>query len=186
MTVNYADTAMVHAYGGFTDPTDEDDALLELFIGAASAAIDNHCGRVFAIADGAATVARTFTADNGTLMYIGRMLFLDDDLCSTPTYAEAPAPTVTYIPRDTPYVRLVREDGIWPDPTEITGHWAHSMTPPAPIILACLRLVMWMYHQKETGDTDRPIIANGLVIMPAKLPEDIAALLAPYRKPMRP
>jgi hypothetical protein len=183
MTVNYTDTALVHAYGGFTSPSEEDDALLEVLIAAASAMIDNYCGRVFAIADGATPVAHTFTEENGGWQDYNDTLWLDEDLCSTPTFAETPAPTVTYVPRTIPYNRIIRDDGSeWPDPTTVTGHWAYSMTPPTPVITACLRLVMWIYHQKETADSDRPVITNGMVIMPAVLPKDIEAMLAPYKR----
>ena len=181
--MDYTDIATLHAYGGFTKPTEEDDALLEHFISTASAMIDNFCGRVFAIATGAAATARTFTKDNGLLPGSGRTLWLEDDLCSMPTYAETGMPALTYIPTATPYNRIVRADGLWPDPTVVTGQWAYSLTPPAPIIQACLRLAKWLYNSKETTEGDRPIITpGGIVIMPSKLPQDIVAILASYRR----
>ncbi|MCX6069450.1 MAG: hypothetical protein NTU91_01120 [Chloroflexi bacterium] len=184
--MDYTDIDTLHAYGIFTHPTEEGDALLETFISAASAVIDNICHRVFGIADGAAPVACTFTKDNGLLWEsrrFPRTLWLEDDLCSTPTFAEVPAPTVTLVPMRPPYYRIVRAEAEWPDPTVVTGHWAYSMTPPAPITQACLRLALWMYHQRESTDGDRPMVTSGGIFMlPNALPRDIQFLLMPYKK----
>jgi len=181
--MNYADIEMLHAYGGFTSPTEEDDALLEHFISAASAYADSYCKRRFALADDAVVTAHTFTDKNGLLMPPSDMLWLDDDLCSTPTYAEG-ALTVTLIPTTTPYNRIVRDDGSrWPDPTVVTGHWAYSMTPPVGITQAVLRMALWMFHQKESSDSYRPYITpGGILIMPGEFPKDIVMLLDPFRR----
>ena len=184
--MDYADIAALHAYGSWTRPSEAGDVLLESLISTASAMIDGFCHRIFGIADGAAAVARTFTRDNDLLWEsrrFPRTLWLDADLCSTPTFAEAPAPTVTLIPTDPPYYRIVRAEGEWPDPTVVTGHWAYSMTPPAPITHACLRLAIWMYHQRQSTDGDRPMVTEGGIFMlPNALPRDIQTLLAPYKK----
>lgn len=174
---DYAEIADVHAYGGFTNPSDEDDALLQTLLSAASAEIDNHCGRVFS---SDAETAITFTADNG-LLGDDRTLWLPEDLCSTPTYAEG-AVTVTLVPYKAPYDRIVRESGYWPDPTVVTGHWAYSETPPADIVKACLRLTVWAFHQRESTEGDRTIISNGVVILPNSWPKDVLTTLAPYRR----
>ena len=180
--MDYTDIATLENYGGFTNPSAEDEAMLERLISTASAMVDNFCGRTFKCE---VETARTFTDDAGNYETDGRTLWLDEDLCSTPTYAESPAPTVTLV--GTPcYNRIVREEGYWPDPTVITGYWAYSLLPPAPIEQAVLRLSLWMYRQKESTDTDRPIIDNGILIMPSSLPKDIELVLKPYRKIGRP
>jgi len=181
--MDYAEIDLLHAYGGFTHPTEAGDALLESLLSTASAMIDAFCHRVFGIAEGAEAVAHTFTEDNGLLppRGAGRTLWLDGDLCSTPTITDDPV--VTLIPRDPPYYRIVRAEGAWPDPTVVTGHWAYSLTPPAPIVQACLRLTLWMYHQRESTDGDRPMVTEGGVFMlPNAFPRDIQLLLAPYKR----
>jgi hypothetical protein len=184
--MDYVEIDLLHTYGVFTHPNEERDALLEVLISTASAMIDNFCHRVFGIAEDAEPIARVFSLDNGVLPKTGRTLWLDDDLCSVPTFAEDPAPTVTLIPRAAPYDRIVRAEGTWPDPTVVTGHWAYSMLPPAPITHACLRLALWMYHQRESTDGDRPMVtAGGVFMLPNAMPKDIQTLLLPYRRTHR-
>jgi hypothetical protein len=180
--MDYVDIETLEAYGGWKNPSEEDRALLQHFISAASAFIDTKLGRTFGIPDGQAATAHTFTADN-ELLLSGRTLWLDDDLCSVPTFAEDPAPTVTLIPTTAPYNRIVRESGIWPDPTVVTGHWAYSMTPPAPIVQLTLRLAKWFYMMRESTDSDRPIVTSaGMVIMPSSLPKDIQDIFDLFTK----
>ena len=181
--MDYIDIATLHAYGGFQNPTEEGDALLETFISAASQAIDDHCRRRFAYDEAAGTVAVTYSSDNGLLHALGRVLWLHDDLCSVPTITGDPI--VSFIPQTTPYDRIVLDiiSYPWPDPTVIEGYWAYSQEPPAVIVQVCLRLAKWFYDQKESTDTDRAIVTpNGMVIMPAGLPKDVMILLDNYRR----
>lgn len=179
--MDYVEIATLHAYGTFTDPTEETDALLEVLISAASEAIDNFCNRVFA---SAATKVVEFTRNNGLLPEAWeRTLWLPFDLCSQPVLS--PVVGVTLIPTYAPWDRLVLDDDEdpWVDPTTIEGHWAYSETPPAVIVQVCLRLTKWLYDMRESTDADKPIVMpNGMVIMPAGLPKDMQMLLAPYRR----
>lgn len=181
--MDYTDLDALHAYGRWTEPlTPEDDAMLESFISAASTFIDERLHRRFALATDAPPTDRTYSKDGGWRV-VGRVLWLDDDLCSAPVFTETPAPTVTLYPPDAvyfgaPYTRIIRTAGFWPDPTTITGHWAYSKTPPALIAQLCLRLAEWFYHQRDPSETgDRPIIVDGKVILPATLPDDVQAIL---------
>lgn len=189
MTENYCEMAMLLQYGGFENATAEDEELLHHFIAVASAFIDEKTGRTFAVASTAPAIARTYSLDNGLLPALqSRTLWLEDDLCVVPVFAEVPAPTVTYIPAAPPYNRIVRAlaSGYWPDPTVITGYWAYSMTPPLPIVQLCLRVATWLHRAKEGEGEDRPIVtASGLVLMPSALPRDIQELIDLYRKPVR-
>lgn len=182
--MDYIDMETLEVYGGWQNSSEETRALLQHFISAASAFIDMRLGRIFGIPDGQAVMAHTFTADNELLPAEGgRTLWLDADLCSTPTFAEVPAPTVTFIPTTAPYDRIVRESGAWPDPTVVSGHWAYSMTPPAPIVQLTLRLAKWFYMMRESTDSDRPIVTSaGMVIMPSSLPKDVQDILDLYTK----
>lgn len=181
--MDYCDLETLEAYGNWQNPSKADRALLQHFISTASAFIDTKLGRTFGIPTGQAVTAHTFTADNELLPAEGgRTLWLDDDLCSVPTFAEGVI-VVTLIPTTAPYNRIVRESGEWPDPTVVTGHWAHSMTPPAPIVQLTLRLAKWFYMMRESTDSDRPIVTSaGMVIMPSSLPKDIQDILDLYRK----
>jgi hypothetical protein len=182
--MDYCDVETLEAYGGFDNPTEQEKEQLARLISTASEMVDNYCGRVFGIEEDAAAVAKTFTVDNGLMELGSRTLWLQDDLCSTPTYAEGTV-VVTLVPPGGPYERIVRDvdEGSWPDPTVVTGHWAYSMTPPVTIVQAVLRLAAWMFRQKETTDGDRPLLTpSGAVIMPDAMPADIAFLLGPFRK----
>lgn len=80
--------------------------------------------------------------------------------------------------------------------TDTTVTWAQSaandtdttgtllFTPP-DIRQACIRLIAWLYRQKDNqmGDQDRPIITEGgAVIMPTTLPGDVQAILREWVK----
>lgn len=176
--MDYTDLDTVKTYGGFTSLDDEHEALLQHFLSAASAMIDDYCDRIFGIEEGAATTTKTLTKDNGMLVTVNRLLYLPDDLCSTPTIATlVGAPTLTYIPDSTPYWAISREDGAWEDPTTIAGHWAYSMTPPVIIQNTAARLAIWLYHQTEAvqgqGDT---------VNTPNLWPRDIRDMLRSYKR----
>jgi len=175
--MDYTDLETVEATLVFTNPSEDTRALLAQLISDASAMVDDYCRRTFGIPDGQAVTARTYTADNGLLPAAGRTLWLDRDLCSTPTYAETPAPTVTLLGVATPYDRIVREDGLWPDPTVVTGHWAYSMTPPAVISRETVRIVQWLYHQTEA------VMSQGQTVNgPNNMPTDIRNALDYYRR----
>ena len=180
--MDYVDIDTVEAYGGHTNPTEETRALLAHFITVASGMIDNECRRTFGIETDAATETKTFTAENGLLplpeFEDQRVLWLGYDLCSTPTIATAAVGvTFTYLPDHTPYYAIKRSEGAWEDPTTVDGHWAYSMTPPPAIQNVCLRLVTWLYHQRESVQS-----MGNTVNIPNRLPADVYQALGPYTK----
>jgi hypothetical protein len=65
----------------------------------------------------------------------------------------------------------------------VDGVWGYSTSAPADIEHACIRLVGWLYKQRETDiDLDRPaLVGEGTVIMPVRLPNDVISMLQPYR-----
>lgn len=68
---------------------------------------------------------------------------------------------------------------------QVTGRWAYSVVAPADVEHACIRLTAWLYKQGQSYDPalDRPMVAtDGILRMPMTLPQDVTALLAPYRK----
>ena len=63
----------------------------------------------------------------------------------------------------------------------VTGVWGYSATPPSAINQAAKRLSAFLYRQRDTNaDTDRPLIVDGVTILPSALPHDVERILAPY------
>jgi len=174
--MDYTEVATLERYGDFRNTTEDQRAELERLISVASSIIDNYCDRVFAIATGAVAVTKTYSSVNGMLAYPSSTLWLFDDLQSVysiPTLVGSP--TITYIPDHTPYYALYRDD-YWEDPTTIIGFWAYSMTTPASIEQACLRLALSMYPQvSNTGERFNPMI-----------PSDVKSILDPFRRRQMP
>ncbi len=180
--MDYTTVQALRRFGKFGATTD--DVLLVSTIGAASRAIEKHCGRKFG-ADAEAT--RTYT-----VRYVGRdvitpfngpILYLDEDLAAAAS-AITGAPTVTYLPaNEAPYYAILNDDSSWDYPISVTGYWAYSIQPPPDIELCCLRVAKWMYEMRETTRADAAVVTDmGAVLLPAALPADVIALLAPYRK----
>lgn len=61
----------------------------------------------------------------------------------------------------------------------VVGRWAYSLTAPAAVRRATLRLARYLYEQRKNAqDMDRPIIAGNATILPADLPRDIQKIMA--------
>lgn len=165
-----------------------DDALLTALLARATALIDRHTGITFqAPADTVRYVAPHY-AHNETLWLPPRwMLAQPATTVVTPAGASVPPAALRYYPPEPPYValRIIDTSYSWRDGTEdivITGRWAWSVSPPADIVHATIRLAAWLYRQRSaSGEGDRPTVADGgLVVLPMRLPRDIEQVLAPY------
>lgn len=188
----YTDAASLKLYLGIASATTADDTLLGLLIARAQQAIDSLCKRTF---EASADTTRTFDA---VCDVRGRSLWLNADLCAVTTVTNGNGSVLTteYVtePRSTtPYwaLTLKRTSGLaWTysdspeDAIRITGRWAYSVTAPADIQHACIRLAGWFYRQKEgQGVDDRPLSTpGGVTILPSALPRDIRELLRPYKR----
>lgn len=66
----------------------------------------------------------------------------------------------------------------------ITGRFGYSLTAPANIQQACLRLASQMYRQRDgSPDLGNSLIsADGVTIVTSAMAKDIEALLKPYRR----
>lgn len=89
-------------------------------------------------------------------------------------------------PDSPPHSVVIRRGSHWcgySQTAEITARWGYSLTPPADIVHATIRLAAWMYRQRGTAnDPDRPTVADsGLVLLPSALPDDVRAILERYR-----
>lgn len=186
----YATTADVKAYLNIGTTTD--DALLAALIARAQALVDGFCERTF---EASADTTRSFDA---VADVDGRRLYLDADLCSIHSVTNGDGTTVAsthYVtePRNaTPYyaITLKGSSGVaWTyddDPENaiaVSGKWAYSSTPPADISQATVRLTAWLYRQRDnSADIDRALIAGDVTILPLRLPQDVQAMLARYKR----
>jgi uncharacterized phiE125 gp8 family phage protein len=99
---------------------------------------------------------------------------------------EIPLSEIELPPEGPPYSVLIRRGARWcssAQTVEITARWGYSISPPADIVHATIRLAAWMYRQRGTAnDPDRPTVADsGLVLLPSALPDDVRAVLERYR-----
>ncbi|MBE2198472.1 MAG: phage gp6-like head-tail connector protein [Anaerolinea sp.] len=64
----------------------------------------------------------------------------------------------------------------------ITGRWAFSVTPPADIVGATLRLASWFYQQKDSlaDRKDSMVSRSGSLLLMADLPLDVQRRLLRY------
>lgn len=192
----YVTPALLRQYAGIA--SDADDALLYLLIARAQKAIEEYVGFSF---EASADSTRYFDAapvgEGGDVD--GRTLVLDTWLYSITTLTNGDATAIAstkyvFEPRNgAPYwgITLLRSSGYtWEaqtdDDTEnaitIVGKWAYSLTAPADVQHACLRLALWYYRQRDNStDVDRPVLAEGIMIMPAALPRDILDTLEHYK-----
>ncbi len=190
----YTSLGSLKTYLAITTATD--DALLTDLIARAGAIIDAYCGRVFeAAADSTRTLdARRDVSDDR------RTLYIDADLAQITSVSNAGvavAPTA-YVPEPytPPYygLRLRIASGLtWTyvtdpeDAISITGRWAYSVSAPADIQQACIRLAAYLYRQRDhAGEIDRPLVTpDGHTLLPGRMPEDVVLMLDPYRRRVR-
>ena len=178
-------------YLGIT--TTGDDALIGSLIRSAQAFIDAKIGFSF---EASSDTERTFDAVSDV---DGYTLTFDSWCCSITSITNGDGTAVTssqYVtePRNSTAfyaIRLKSSAGIsWTystdpeDAISVTGKWSWTQTADDNIRQACVRLVAWLYRQKDTSaDADRPLLAgDGTVIMPSAMPNDVAAYLKPYRR----
>ena len=182
--MGYASLADLTTYLGI-DASTADDALLTQFLARAQAAVDGICHRTF---EATADSTRHYdyrSVDNCAL-------YLDADLCAVTSVVNGDGITIggaayTTEPRNmTPWYALKLRAAVglawdgWNSDIAVTGKWAYSLTAPADVQQATIRLAAWMYRQKDNTGGDAPMIAGDVTILPARIPSDVEALLAPY------
>ena len=188
----YLDAAILKEYGGVSGAAD--DALITALITRAQKYIESYTGRTF---EASTNTTRRFTVGEDT---DGRMLYFDSDLCSINaivTNADGDSPTtlttseyVTHPRNITPYYAielLPSGNKSWEytdDPQmgiTVSGKWAYSTSAPDDIKHACVRLVNYFYHQKDSGVYDITALpAEGALIVPQGIPKDVALILRTY------
>lgn len=181
------------AYLHIGEENEEDDALLTSIIQRGTRIIEMKTTRRF---ESSGTSVRYFDVNEDTDRK--RMLYFDEDICLITSIVNGDGLTVaasnyTTQPRhETPYHSIRLKDSAdveWTyvdtpeDAIAVTGHWTYSITPPVDIVHACVRLASFLYRQKDNAtDIDRPLVGDGVMIMPLKLPADVDMLLKPYMR----
>ena len=182
-----------------------DDALLGLCIDRAQSTIESYTNRKF---EATADTTRKYTpivdrigsgmGFSGNLMD-DYTIDLNYDLISLTSITngdttDVPLTSVVTLPLNfTPAyaVRIKQSSGyFWtytgsPEASvSITGRFGYSLTAPANIQQACLRLASQMYRQRDgSPDLGNSIIsADGSAIVTSAMSRDIEALLKPYRR----
>ncbi len=183
--------------------TTTEDSLLTSYIAVAQRTIEAPppigTGRVFEWAGAAVTryvdAPVTFNGDPGGPSYVLSLVDIGD-LCSITSITNGDGVVVSasdYVtnPRyKTPYheIRLKRFSGVvWTfadDPEgaiAISGKWSYSATCPADIARAALRLVVYLYRGRDNANADQAVQTDQGIILPAKMPADVRAILEGYR-----
>ena len=199
----YITTAQLKSYMGITASTD--DALLALCIDRAQSTIESYTNRKF---EATADTTRKFTPTVADVYlgtgYAGDLiddvtLGTDYDLISITSITNGdatnlPTAQVVMLPLNTTPAWAVRiKQGstyAWTftdnsfGAVSITGRWGYSLTAPANIQQATLRLASNMYRQLDgSPDLSNSIIsADGSAIVSSAMAKDIEALLKPYRR----
>ena len=195
----YTTTAIAKVYLGLTSAAD--DTLIGTLIVRAQAMIDSFCHRTFE-ASGDTTKYFDMRADTGEDR---RRLYFSEglELAQSPTTVTNGDTTVMTL--NTDFVVLPANDApfyglelLWGGvmnwvqtssgssqrAISVLGRWAYSVSAPGDIVAATIRLVAFLYRQRETSaDFDRPVsVADGVVLLPGRLPADLAAILLPYQR----
>ena len=189
-------TAKVKTYLGIS--SSRDDTLIGDLITNAQSIIESYTGRVF---DVSGDTTKKFDAK---LDVDGRMLYFSDQLeiaAAPTTVTNGDGSTlsantdVVYLPRNRfPAYGLEwlpsssawwqgDSDGNDANAISIAAKWGYSVSGsvPADIQQACIRLTAFLYRQRETNsDGDRPLIVDGVTILPSALPRDVTRILSPY------
>ena len=191
----YATVVQLQGYAGIKD--DIHNGLLALLIERAVARIDERAGFSFeAVADS----TRYLDASDwpGGAVY-GPTLYFDTWCASLTTVTNGDGTVIasTYyatLPRNTgPFyaIKLLSSSGYaWEDDSSgdpenaisIAGRWAYATAVPADIQHATLRLALWYYRQRNSStDMDRPLLAEGVLVMPSQMPKDVTEIIDTYR-----
>lgn len=193
----YTTAAAVKTYLGITSSTD--DALLTSLIERAQASIDRYTHRTF---EAASDTTKRFDAEYDVSESYTRLDWTPYglDLCQITSVVNGDGTTISassYVtePRnETPYfaLKLKVSSGLYfmydnlddhENAIQITGRWAYSITAPADIVHACVRLTSYYYRQKDSNTYDVTAIPGaGVIEVPQGVPRDVERILAPYRR----
>lgn len=196
----YTTTALVKSYMGVTAAGD--DTLIGTLVVRAQAVIDRHCGRTFEAASDTTKYFDSLADVSRRVLYFGEGL----ELAQNPTTVTNGDASVMVLNTDivtvpangAPFYALdlmwggvgvwqVSNAGNSQRALSVLGRWAFSVTAPDDVVMAATRLTSFLYRQRESSnDFDRPVsVADGVVLLPGRLPADLAALLLPFQRHSR-
>ena len=186
--MSYTSLTQVKDYLGITSSVTDDNLLSDL-ITRAEGLIDAYTGRSFE----ATTATKYFSYDDTDGQFLP--LYGDDLLTVTKLTnadgVEVAAADYKLLPRNETPKWLIKldESQSWNFPDDdseisVAGTWGYAATAPADIEHACVRLVAFIYRQKDTSaDIDRPMVTgDGVTIMPSNLPADVTRVLDRYKR----
>lgn len=181
----YLSVSEYKTYKGITN--NDDDALIDSLIDSAQLWLDK-------------AAKRTLYASSDTTRYFdsyddadGRVLYIDDDLCSITSVTidgtSLASTEYTTNPRnETPYYELIMKrnsDYSWTDDNDsgdydaedaiaITGKWSYFSSVTDDLQQAMKRLTDYLYTQKDAGAFDVTAIpAAGVIEVPQGFPVDV-------------
>jgi len=185
--------ADVKTYLGIAS-TDDDD-LLDNLIASAESIVAEFTHRTF----DASSSTKKFDADadieNETLYFSsgfelagepsavsngdGTALVADTDYVMVPLN-RFPAYGLQMLPSSSNYWQG-KSNGDHVNAISVTGSWGYSTSAPNDVVQAAKRLSAFLYRQRDTNaDADRPLIVEGVTILPSSLPRDVERMLSPY------
>ena len=174
--------------------TDDDD-LLDDLIASAESIVGEFTHRTF---DASSSVKKFDAEDDveGATLYFssgfelagepsavsngdGTALVADTDYVMVPLN-RFPAYGLQMLPSSSSYWQG-KSNGDHINAISVTGAWGYSTSAPNDIVQAARRLSAFLYRQRDTNaDADRPLIVEGVTILPSSLPRDVERMLSPY------
>lgn len=194
----YATSALVKTYLSITSSSD--DTLIGNLVTRAQAMIDRYTHRTFEASADSTKYFDSIRDVRGYLLMFGREGL---ELATVPTtvtngdtvvlvnntdFVVAPTNTAPYygleMLQSSSNVWTYTNPGNHQRAISIVGKWAYSTVAPDDIVAATIRLVAFLYRQRESNaDLDRAVsVGDGMVLLPGKLPADIASILEPFRR----
>lgn len=191
----YATVTQLKAYAGIID--DLHNGLLDQLIDRAVARIDARAGFSFEATADSTRYMDAASWPRGAVF--GRKLYFDTwcAAITTVTNGDGTEITSSYYatePRNTgpfyairllgssPYRWEADSSGDPEDAISIAGRWAYATTVPDDITHCTLRLALWYYRQRNNStDMDRPLLAEGTIILPSQMPKDVTEIIDTYR-----
>lgn len=172
------------------------DDLLLILIRAATQWIDEHCDRRFARNQ---DEERTFDPTRDVEEWDENILHLGDDLHTLTQVLNGDGADITALvtpePRHQKPHAILRlksratttwtypDDGDPENSIRVIGRWTYSVTAPEDIALACMRLVQYLYWQRQAPLFETTAIPEmGMVQVPPGMPADARNILEQYKR----
>ena len=182
--MSYTTLEAVKAYGGFDVSEDDDnlDNIINGLIVTAEDIVNRYTDKDFEVdTETDQTYYRSSNFPDNR--FDGRTLYFYDWMADAAS-AVTDSPTLIYLPvTGPPYYGAYLSDGSWAYPSvTFTGYHGYSKEAPPSVEQACIRLVKWLYDQRDSySGADALITPNGQVLLPGGLPQDVVVLLAPLK-----